>query len=124
MRPTRDDRRRKRHARVRRRVSGTAAVPRLAIYRSLRHVYASLVVDDCKPNRVLLGVSSLSAEIRAAGQSAGGGNRQGAASVGALLAAKCRESGIERVVFDRGGFRYTGRVKELAEAARKGGLKF
>ena len=109
--------RERRHRRVRRKVTGTAERPRLVVFRSLRHI-GGQIVDDATGQ-------TLCAATSATKDSAGdGGNCQGAAKVGTLLAERAREKGIEAVVFDRGGYLYHGRVKSLAEAARKGGLKF
>jgi large subunit ribosomal protein L18 len=104
------------HLRIRKKVVGSAEKPRLAVFRSLKHVYAQ-VIDDAH-GRTLVAASS-----REKGQD-GGGNVKGAAGVGKMLAERCKEKGIEAVVFDRGGFKYHGRVKALAEAAREAGLRF
>lgn len=109
-----------RHLRVRQRVRGTAARPRLSVFRSLKHVYAQLIDDEA--GRTLVAVSSLAPELRAALK--GGGNVAAARLVGELLARKATAAGIARVVFDRGGYQYHGRIKALAEAARAGGLQF
>ncbi len=111
-------RRRKRH--VRRRVVGTPDRPRLSVYRSLRHMYAQLV-DDIS-GRTLASASTLSKDVR--DEVAGTGNRDAAAKVGALLARRAKEAGITAVCFDRGGRKFHGRVKALADAAREGGLEF
>ncbi len=108
----------RRQRRVRRKVVGSAARPRLAVYRSNRHVYAQLVDDT--GGRTLTAASSLSPEVR----ETGGDKKAVARAVGALVARKAREAGIERAVFDRGGYQYHGRVKALAEGAREGGLTF
>ncbi len=114
------DARIRRHARVRQKVSGTADRPRLCVFRSLNHIYAQ-VVDDGQGN-TLVAASTLDAEIK---NDSKGKKKTGRAElVGALLAKKAREKGISQVAFDRGGFKYQGRVKALADAARKGGLKF
>ena len=112
--------RRRRHRHIRMKVQGTADRPRLCVFRSNRHIYAQ-VIDDWS-QRTLLSCSSLCAETRERVQN--GGTVAGAAVVGELLGRKCIENGVTAVVFDRGGYRYHGRVKALAEAARKGGLKF
>ncbi len=115
----------RRHLRVRKRVSGTPEKPRLVVFRSHKHIYGSLVNDQDIPNKVLTTVSSLSPDFKKrAGENLKGSNQKAAALVGELLAEKAKEIGIEKVVFDRGGYRYAGRVKALAEGARKGGLKF
>ena len=110
----------KRHQRIRLGMVGTAGRPRLAVFRSLNHIYAQLVDDDT--GRTLLAVDSRSKEFRARQPS--GGNVAAAKLVGELLAGKAKAQGIEAVVFDRGGYMYHGRVKALADAARAGGLVF
>ncbi|MCL2335883.1 MAG: 50S ribosomal protein L18 [Firmicutes bacterium] len=117
--PDRNGLRKKRQLRVRKKTSGTAARPRLNVYRSLNNIYAQIVDDE--RGVTLVAVSTLSAGIR--GQ-ASGGNRAAAAEVGKLIAARALEKGIKQVVFDRAGYIYHGRVKALAEAAREGGLEF
>ncbi|MBI4611615.1 MAG: 50S ribosomal protein L18 [Candidatus Rokubacteria bacterium] len=109
-----------RHLRIRRQVAGTAARPRLSVFRSLKHIYAQLIDDE--GGRTLVAVGSLSPEFRAKLKT--GGNVAAAALVGQLVSEKARAAGIEQVVFDRAGYQYHGRVKALAEAARAGGLKF
>jgi len=109
-----------RHRRVRRYVRGSAARPRLAVFRSLNHIYAQLIDDDA--GRTVLAVDSRSKAFRAELRT--GGNIAAAKVVGALLAQQAKGRGIERVVFDRGGYKYHGRVKALADAARAGGLVF
>lgn len=106
------------HRRVRRRVGGTAERPRLCVFRSLKHIYAQ-VIDDGK-GRTLVAASSAD---KAASVSSGG-NVAGAGAVGRLVAERAKEKGISKVVFDRGGYLYHGRVKALAEAAREAGLEF
>ncbi len=110
--------RRKLH--IRKVVNGTADRPRLVVYRSVAHMYAQLVDDVA--GRTLLGVSSLSPELK--DQLSGKKPSEVAELVGGLCAQKAREHSIEAVVFDRNGFPYHGRVKAIAEGARKGGLKF
>ena len=112
--------RRIRHARVRRVVKGTAERPRLAVFRSLNHIYAQ-VVDDAT-GRTLAAADSRSPDFR--GRLATGGNVAAAKVVGELVAQKAKAAGVTHVVFDRGGYQYHGRVKALAEAARAGGLVF
>ena len=107
----------KRHQRVRKNISGTAERPRLNVYRSLNHIYAQ-IIDDTK-GTTLVSASSLDKEFEGLG-----GNKEAAKKVGLLVAKKALEKGIEEVVFDRGGYIYHGRVQELAEGAREGGLKF
>ena len=107
-----------RHRRVRQRVRGVTERPRLAVYRSLNHIYAQ-VIDDSR-GATVAAASTLEAPLRAAS----GRKVERAAQVGELLAKRAGEAGVKSVVFDRGGFRYHGRVRALAEAARKGGLVF
>jgi large subunit ribosomal protein L18 len=109
--------RRVRHRRLRKHISGEAERPRLAVYRSLKHIYAQ-VIDD-RAGHTLAAASTEDKDLK--GTSA---NVEGAKKVGELLAKRAKEAGIENVVFDRGGYRYHGRVKSLAEGAREGGLKF
>lgn len=113
---SRNQARKVRHARVRKRVVGTAERPRLAVFRSLRHISAQ-IIDDSK-GATLCAASSLEKELGS------GGNVAGARSVGQALAKRAKDKGIHAVVFDRGGHRYHGRVAELAAAAREGGLEF
>jgi large subunit ribosomal protein L18 len=114
-------RRERAHLRIRSRVSGTAERPRLSVYKSLRYVYAQ-IIDD-RQGVTLVSASSLEPELK--GQlTAGTGNRAAAKLVGALIASRAKERGIAKVVFDRGGYVYHGKVKELAEAAREQGLEF
>jgi large subunit ribosomal protein L18 len=110
----------KRHHRLRRWVRGTAARPRLAVFRSLNHIYAQIVDDET--GRTLVAADSRSKAFRT-GQSRGG-NVAAAKAVGEQLAQRARAAGLERIVFDRGGYKYHGRVKALADAARAGGLVF
>jgi large subunit ribosomal protein L18 len=110
----------KRHHRLRRWVRGAAARPRLAVFRSLNHIYAQIVDDES--GRTLVAADSRSKAFLA--QHRTGGNVTAAKAVGELLAQKAKAAGIERVVFDRGGYKYHGRVKALADAARAGGLVF
>ena len=110
----RDVLRRSRHRRVRRKVHGTAERPRLCVFRSNKHIYAQ-VTDDWS-RRTLLSCSTLSPELK--GQTKHGGSVESAVKVGELIGRRCLEAGITALVFDRGGYRYHGRVKALAEAAR------
>ena len=107
----------RRHARVRAKVSGTAACPRLNVFRSAKHIHAQ-VIDD------VTGTTLCAASSMEKGFEGNGGNVEGAKKVGEMLASACKEKGIEEVVFDRGGYVYHGRVQALAEGAREGGLKF
>ena len=106
-----------RHLRVRGKISGTAECPRLNVFRSLNHIYAQ-IIDDVK------GVTLVSASSTEKDFGMNGGNKEAARKVGALVAERALKNGIETVVFDRGGYIYHGRVQELAEGAREGGLKF
>ena len=109
----------RRHKRVRQKISGNDSRPRLCIFRSLNHIYAQ-VIDDVK-GHTLVTASTLDEEIKKEAKK----NKTGRAElVGALLAKRSMAKKISQVAFDRGGFKYQGRVKALAEAARKGGLKF
>ncbi len=112
------DLRKRRHARVRKNVSGTAARPRLAVFRSNRHIVAQ-VIDD-REGRTLAAASTHEAELRTAAT----GSTEAAAKVGTLVAERAKSAGVDTVVFDRGGFDYHGRVAALADAARNAGLEF
>src|ERR671917_219576 len=101
---TNEDRRQRRHLRVRKTVTGTAERPRLVVFRSLKHIYAQLVDDAAQ--RTLMTVSSQSLDV------------------GRTIAGRAKEAGITKVVFDRGGYQYHGRVKAVADGAREGGLEF
>jgi large subunit ribosomal protein L18 len=115
---SRHDRRYRRHLRVRTTVAGTAERPRLVVFRSLKHIYAQLVNDD--QGVTLLGVSDASEGVDTT--TAGKVNR--AKATGKLLAEKARAAGVTKVVFDRAGYRYHGRVQAIADGAREGGLEF
>ncbi len=108
------------HHRVRETVRGTAERPRLNVYRSLKHIYAQ-VIDDVA-GRTLAAASTADEQVRA--QVSYGGNIAAAKVVGKAIAERARKAGVDKVVFDRGGYQYHGRVKALAEAAREAGLKF
>lgn len=112
--------RRRRHIRVRERLSGTPDRPRLAVFRSLNHIYAQIIDDTA--GHTLASATDLEAGVRT--KRDGKKKREVAELVGEVLAKKAKEKGIASVVFDRGGFRYHGRVKAFADAARKGGLTF
>jgi large subunit ribosomal protein L18 len=112
--------RKKRHQRIRNKLNGTAARPRLTVFRSLKHMYAQ-VVDDVE-GRTLVAASTLDTSIR--GEMAGVPKGDEAARVGRLVAERAKEAGITKVVFDRAGYLYHGRVQKLAEAAREAGLVF
>ncbi len=113
-------RRRRRIFRVRKKIFGTPERPRLAVYRSLRHIYAQIIDDTA--GRTIVSASTLSPEIR--DEVKGKTKTEQAALVGKLIAQRAINAGVEKVVFDRRGFKYHGRVKALAEAAREAGLKF
>ena len=106
-----------RHKRVRGKISGTASRPRLNVFRSSSNIYAQ-IIDDVK-GVTLVAASSLDKEFNG-----NGGNKEAARKVGEMIAKRAAEKGITEVVFDRGGYIFHGRVKELAEGAREGGLKF
>ncbi len=117
---TRQDARARRHGRVRQKVSGTTERPRLTVFRSLEEIYVQ-VIDD-QAGHTLVSASSIDHELRA---KAGGIKKvEQARLVGKLVAERAKAHGIQTVVFDRGGYRYIGRVKALADAAREGGLEF
>jgi large subunit ribosomal protein L18 len=103
------------HKRIRNRVKGTAERPRLAVFRSLKHIYAQ-VIDDAKGHTLVAASSAESGK--------NGGNVAGAKDIGTLVADRAKDKGVKAVVFDRGGYHYHGRVKALAEAARQAGLEF
>jgi large subunit ribosomal protein L18 len=105
------------HTRIRARVKGTQERPRLAVFRSLKHIYAQ-VIDDVKGHTL---VAASSAEGKG---NKDGGNLVGAKAIGQLVAERARDKGVKAVVFDRGGYQYHGRVKALADAARAAGLEF
>jgi large subunit ribosomal protein L18 len=112
------DSRIRRHVRVRKQVRGTAARPRLAVFRSNRHVVAQ-VIDDVN-GRTLCAASTLESDLRGGATS----NVDAATRVGTLVAERAKEAGVDQVVFDRGGFRYHGRIAAVADAARAAGLEF
>jgi len=115
--PDKNKARLKRHRRVRGKISGTASCPRLNVFRSSKHIYAQLIDDVA--GKTLVAASSMDKDFE--GQ---GGDKDAAKKVGQLVGKKAVEQGIETVVFDRGGYLYHGRVKELADGARESGLKF
>lgn len=118
--PDRKTLRQKRRLRVRKKVMGTPERPRLNVFRSLKHIYAQ-VIDDTR-GVTLAAASTLSPELR--GGLAKGSDREAASAVGRLIAQKALQKGIKKVVFDRAGYLYHGRVKVLADAARESGLEF
>jgi len=115
-RDSKDQIRRRIHKRIRAKLSGTTERPRLAVFRSLKHIYAQ-VIDDTQG-------LTLAAAASNEKDGANGGNLAGAKAIGKLVAERAKAKGIEAVVFDRGGYLYHGRVKALADAAREAGLKF
>jgi large subunit ribosomal protein L18 len=117
---SRADARVRRHARVRRKVAGTSERPRLSVFRSTAEIYAQLIDDQA--GKTLVSASTVDHELRV--KLDGMKKVEQARLVGKTVAERAREKGIEQVVFDRGGFRYIGRVKALADAAREGGLEF
>ncbi len=114
--------RQRRHRRIRKRVHGTPARPRLAVNRSLRHIEGQVIDDEGR--RTLIGLSTRGPEFRGRASSEGGTKTERARAAGELLGRRAAEHGITTVVFDRGGFRFHGRVKAFADGARAGGLVF
>jgi large subunit ribosomal protein L18 len=110
--------RKRRHVRVRKKIHGSADCPRLNVYRSLKNIYAQIIDDD--KGVTLVQASSLDSSLKGKY----GGNKDTAAAVGKLIAQKAAEAGVKKVVFDRGGYLFHGRVKSLADGAREGGLEF
>jgi large subunit ribosomal protein L18 len=117
---SKDQQRRRVHARVRMKVAGTPERPRLCIYRSSGHIYTQ-VIDD-RSGRTLVSASSVDKETKK--NVKGGGNIASAKAIGKTIADRAKAAGISKVVFDRGGYKYHGRVKALADAAREAGLQF
>ena len=109
----------RRHRRVRKKIHGTAARPRLAVHRSNTHLSVQVIDDDA--GRTLAAASTTEADLRAAGA---GGSVEAATRVGTLIAERAKAAGVEQVVFDRGGYRYHGRIAAVATAAREAGLEF
>ena len=122
LRKSRQLQRKRRHARIRKKVHGTSGRPRLAVFRSLKNIEGQLIDDDAR--HTVLGISTLAPDLRNASSDAAGGKIGASRSAGKLLAQRAVERGITTVVFDRGGYRYHGRVKAFAEGAREGGLAF
>ncbi len=120
MKRSKEELRKRRHRRVRKKVYGRPDRPRLCVYGSLNHIYAQ-IIDDYK-GHTMVAASTLDKEIR--GEIKHGGNVDAARKVGTLIATRAVQKGIRRVVFDRGGFKYHGRIKALADAAREAGLEF
>ena len=120
---TKEDRRDRIKMRLRKRISGTAERPRLSVFRSVSHIYVQ-VIDD-RSGRTIASASSVEPSIKASlGDGAKGGNARGAEAIGRAIAERLKEKGITRVVFDRNGFLYHGRIKAVADAARSAGLEF
>jgi large subunit ribosomal protein L18 len=120
---TKDDRRVRIQLRQRKRISGTGARPRLSVFRSVAHIYAQ-VIDDLS-GQTLVSVSTLDAALKGTlAKDVRGGNIKGAEAIGKAIAERSIEKGITRVVFDRSGFLYHGRIRAVADAARKAGLEF
>ena len=120
---TKDDRRVRIQLRQRKRISGSEARPRLSVFRSVEHIYAQ-VIDDLS-GKTLASASSVEPQVKGAfAKDVRGGNIKGAEAVGRVIAERSIEKGIKRVVFDRGGFLYHGRIRAIADAARKAGLEF
>jgi len=105
------------HVRIRRKLRGTAERPRLAVFRSVAHIYAQVIDDNA-------GATLVSASSVDKGGKTNGGNVAAAKAIGKLVAERAKDKGIQRVVFDRGGYQYHGRIKALADAARAAGLEF
>jgi len=118
--PSKDNARRRVHQRLRRKAAGATERPRLNVFRSLNHIYAQ-IVDDAS-GHTLAAASTLDKEVRTAAKN--GGNIAAAKNVGQVVATRAKAAGVTRVVFDRGGYAYHGRVKALAETAREAGLEF
>jgi len=118
--PNKNDIRLRKHFRVRKKVNGTQERPRMNVFRSLNNIYVQ-IIDDTTGN-TLVSASTLDTTIK--GKVANAGNKEAAKEVGKLIASKAIDKGIKQVVFDRGGYIYHGRVKELADAAREAGLDF
>ncbi|MDP4092450.1 MAG: 50S ribosomal protein L18 [Bacillota bacterium] len=118
--PISNEARLRKHARVRKKVTGTSERPRLNVFRSLNHIYAQIIDDTT--GVTIVSASTLDPDIK--GKIKFGGNKEAAKEVGKLVATKATEKGIKQVVFDRGGYIYHGRVKELADSAREAGLEF
>jgi large subunit ribosomal protein L18 len=118
--PSRSEQRVKKHLRVRKKVYGTAERPRLCVFRSEKHIYAQVIDDDL--GTTIVAASTIDKDLKDTVKL--GSNKEAAKEVGKLIAKKAVEKGIKQVVFDRGGYIYHGRVKELADAAREAGLDF
>lgn len=112
--------RKRRHRRIRARISGTAARPRLNVFRSLDHIYAQVIDDEA--GQTIVSASTVDKQLR--GDLAGKNKKEQASLVGKTVAERAKDAGVSEVVFDRGGYLFHGRVKALADGAREGGLKF
>ena len=123
MKNTKRTKRNVRHRRIRSKIKGTGSIPRLCVFRSNKHIYCQLIDDEKNKTMIIASDMELKSS-RAAGSRLAGQKSKVAESVGELLAKKAVEKKIEKVVFDRGGYKYHGRIKALAEGAKKGGLKF
>src|SRR5262245_7801483 len=119
MSKTKQEIRHRLHLRIRKKLEGTTARPRLAVFRSQAHIYAQVINDE--EGKTLCSASTVDKDLRA---QKSGANVAAAKAVGQLIATRAKEKGIEAVVFDRGGFQYHGRIKALADAARESGLRF
>lgn len=120
---TKDDRRRRIQLRQRKRIAGTKERPRLSVFRSVAHIYAQIIDDSS--GETLVSASSVDAGLRTSlDKGVRGGNVRGAEAIGKAIAERSIEKGIKRVVFDRSGFLYHGRIRAVADAARKAGLEF
>ena len=117
---TKEEKRQHRHSRVRKKILGTMVRPRMNVFKSLNHIYVQ-IIDDFE-GRTLVAASSNDKELK--GKIKTGGNIEAAKTVGVLASKRAIEKGIKKIVFDRGGYPYHGRVKALADAAREGGLQF
>ena len=112
----------KRHRRIRKKLQGTAERPRLVVFRSLRNMEGQIVDDDS--SKTIMGISTLAEQLKGFKSESRNRRIEVAFEAGKLLAEKAKEAGVEKVIFDRGGYKYHGRVKAFAEGARKGGLEF
>ena len=112
----------KRHRRIRKKLQGSAERPRLVVFRSLRNMEGQIVDDDS--SKTIMGISTLAEQLKGFKSESRNRRIEVAFEAGKLLAEKAKEAGVERVIFDRGGYKYHGRVKAFAEGARKGGLEF
>ena len=121
---SKNDTRTKIHTRIRKKIAGTAECPRLSVYRSVGHLYAQVIDDSKGLTLVSAGTVEKSKGVAKGEKRPTGGNVASAKEIGKLIAERAKEKGIKRVVFDRGGYLYHGRIKALADAAREAGLEF